>query len=127
MGSRTNRAHDARARAREARAGMLAERQAQDERIEEAGAAALLAIDDRAAAQAQVELQDRVLAGALQRLSVEGVSVRDIMSMTGLGEKTVNRLLRMKPDADDERVADDDTTDASRVLELAVGADRAVG
>ena len=36
MGSRTNRAHDARARAREARAVMLAERQAQDERIEDA-------------------------------------------------------------------------------------------
>ena len=55
MGSRTNRAHDARARAREARAVMLAERHAQDERIEGAVAAALLAIEDRAAALAEAE------------------------------------------------------------------------
>ena len=54
MGSRTNRAHDARARAREARAVMLAERQAQDERIEDGVAAALLAIEDKAAALAGV-------------------------------------------------------------------------
>ena len=53
MGSRTNRAHDARARAREARAEMLADRQAQDERIEDAVAAALLAIEDKAAALAR--------------------------------------------------------------------------
>lgn len=85
MASRTNRAYDARARAREARAVMLAERQAQDERIEDAMAAALLAVEDRAAAIAQVEQQERTLAAAVQRLSLESVPVRDIMTMTGLG------------------------------------------
>ena len=95
MGSRTSRAHDARARGRQARAAMLADRQAQDERIEDAMAAALLAIEDRAAAQAQVEQEERVLAAALQRLSLESVAVHEIMTMTGLGEKYVTRLLRL--------------------------------
>jgi hypothetical protein len=44
MGSRTKRAHDAKARARVARPAMLQARQAQDARIEHAVAAALLAI-----------------------------------------------------------------------------------
>jgi hypothetical protein len=75
---------------------MLADRQAQDDRIEDAMAAALLASEDRAAAQAQVEQEERVLAAALQRLSQESVAVRDIMTMTGLGEKYVTRLLRLQ-------------------------------
>jgi hypothetical protein len=79
---------------------MLSERQAQDERIENAMAAALLAIEDRAAAQAQVEQEERTLAAALQRLSLESVTVRDIMTLAGLGEKYVTRLLRMRLDAD---------------------------
>jgi len=135
MASRTNRAHDARARAREARAVMLAERQAQDERIEDAMAAALLAIEDRAAAIAQVEQQERSLAAAVQRLSLESVPVRDIMTMTGLGEKYVTRLLRMQPGA----AADTDTADTELTpddavaagvggrVEVGVGADRAAG
>jgi hypothetical protein len=84
---------------------MLADRQAQDERIEDAMAAALLAIEDRAAAQAQVEQEERVLAAALQRLSLESVAVRDIMTMTGLGEKFVTRLLRLQLAAADEAEA----------------------
>jgi hypothetical protein len=100
MGGRTNRAHDAKARAREARSAMLADRQAQDERIEDGMAAALLAIEDRTAAQAQVEREERTLAAALQRLSLESVAIRDIMTMTGLGEKYVTRLLRMNLDGD---------------------------
>ena len=100
MGSRINRAHDAKARAREARAAMLQDRQAQDARIEEAVAAALLAMEDRAAALAQAEQEERTLASALQRLGRESVAVRDIMTMTGLGEKHVTRLLRTKLDAD---------------------------
>ena len=99
MGSRTSRAHDAKARAREARAVMLAERQAQDERIEGAVAAALLAIEDKAAALAQAEREERTLAAALQRLNRESVGVRDIMTMTGLTETHVTRLLRTKLDA----------------------------
>jgi hypothetical protein len=109
MGSRTNRAHDAKARAREARAAILANQQAQDERIENAMAAALLAMDDRAAAQVQVEQDERNLAAALQRLSLESVSVRDIMTMTGLGEKYVTRLLRMNLEADADTDPEADT------------------
>jgi hypothetical protein len=89
--ARSNRAHDAKARAREARAVMLAERQAQDERIEHAMASALLAIEDRDAAQAEVERQERTLAAALQKLNLESVTVRDTMTMTGLSEKYVTR------------------------------------
>jgi len=47
------------------------------------------------AAQALAEQQERTLAAALQRLSGESVVVRDIMTMTGLGEKYVTRLLRL--------------------------------
>jgi hypothetical protein len=86
--ARSSRAHDAKARAR---AVMLAERQAQDERIEDAMASALLAIEDRDAAQAEVERQERTLAAALQKLNLESVTVRDTMSMTGLSEKYVTR------------------------------------
>ncbi len=99
MGSRTNRAHEAKARAREARATMLLERQAQDERIEDAMAAALLAIEDRTAAMAQAEQEERTLAAALQRLSQESVTARDVVTMTGLTENYVTRLLRMQLDA----------------------------
>ena len=99
MGSRTNRAHDARARAREARAMMLQERHAQDERIDDAMAAALLAIEDREAALTQAEQEEGSLASALQRLSQERVQTRDIATMTGLTENYVTRLLRMKLEA----------------------------
>jgi hypothetical protein len=116
MGRRTNRAYDAKARAREARAMMLAERQAQDERIEDAVAAALLAIEDKAAALAQADQQELALAAALQRLGRDNVGTRDIVAMTGLTETHVTRLLRTKLDA--EPVAE---------AELGVGADRAAG
>lgn len=124
MGSRTNRAHDAKARAREARAAMLADRQAQDERIESAMTAALLAVDDRAAAQAQVEREERTLAAALQRLSRECVSVRD--TMTGLGEKYVTRLLRVNLDVDAEADPETDTQVEVRA-ELGTQTGRAAG
>jgi hypothetical protein len=128
--ARSNRAYDAKARAREARAVMLAERQAQDERIEDAMALALLAIEDRNAPQAEVEHQERTLAAALQKLNQESVTVRDTMTMTGLSEKYVTRLLRVQLDAtndsDDDRVAVLGAAVAGRV-EVGVGPDRAVG
>jgi len=138
MAATRNRAHDAKARARQARAAVLANRQAQDERIEDAAAAALLAIEDRAAAQAEVEHQERTLAAALQKLSLEGVIVRDTMVMTGLSEKYVTRLLRMQLDAatdSDTADSEDSDGDAEVLLEAAtavrvevgVGADRAAG
>ena len=100
MGSRTSRAHDAKARARRARADLMLERQAQDERIEDAMAAVLLAIEDRTAALAEAEQEERTLASALQRLSQESVNARDIVTMTGLTENYVTRLLRMRLEAD---------------------------
>jgi hypothetical protein len=149
---RSSRAHDAKARAREARAVMLAKRQAQDERIENATAAALLAIEDRDAAQAEVQRQERTLAAALQRLNLESVTVRDTMTMTGLSEKYVTRLLRLQLNATTDRVDDshdddshdDDSHDddggdsdddvvavlgpaAAGRVEVGVGPDRAVG
>jgi hypothetical protein len=111
MAATRNRAHDAKARARQARAAVLANRQAQDERIEDAAAVALLAIEDRAAAQAEAEHQERTLAAALQKLSLEGVIVRDTMTMTGLSEKYVTRLLRMQLNAATDSDSDTDDTD----------------
>jgi hypothetical protein len=108
--ARSNRAYDAKARAREARAVMLAKRQAQDERIEDATASALLAIEDRDAAQAEVEQQERTLAAALQKLNQESVTVRDTMTMTGLSEKYVTRLLRLQLDATTDRDDNSPTT-----------------
>jgi hypothetical protein len=110
---RSNRAYDAKARAREARAVMLAKRHAQDERIEDAMATALLAIEDRDAAQAEVEHQERTLAAGLQKLNLESVTVRDTMRMTGLSEKYVTRLLRLQLDAttdSDDNSPDDDAS-----------------
>jgi hypothetical protein len=69
MGRTATRAQDARARAREARWAFLEERNAQDARIEEATIAALLALEDRSAAQ-------RGIAAALQQLSAEKLRVR---------------------------------------------------
>ncbi len=100
MGSRTNRAHDAKARAREARTVMLQDRQAQDERIEDAVAAALLAIEDHAAALAQAAQDERTLASALQLMSQERVTAVDAATMTGLSETYVTRLLKIKLKAD---------------------------
>ncbi len=83
MGSRTSRAHDAKARHVKARAVMLAERQAQDERIEGAVAAALLAIEDKCCRTgSRPSGRSGPWAAALQRLNRESVGVRDIMTMT---------------------------------------------
>ena len=122
MAVRSNRAHDARARAREARAEMLQERQEQDARIEDAVAAALMAIEDRADALDRADQEERNLALALQRLGPEGVTVRDIMTMTGLSEKNVTRLVKMR--LDEEPAVDgtgDDTSDAGNVVTVLPG------
>ncbi len=90
---------DARARAREARLTLLADRNAQDERIEAAVAAALLAWEDRAGAAGKVEEAERDTAAGLALLSREKVSVRDMATLTGIGESVCSRLLKM-PAAD---------------------------
>ncbi len=94
--SRTGtKAQDARARARAARLALLAERNAQDERIEAAVAAALLAWEDRTAAAAKVEEAERETAAGLALLSREKVLVRDMAALTGIGESVCSRLLKM--------------------------------
>lgn len=102
-------------RAREARLALLAERNAQDERIEDAVAAALLAAEDRAAGLAQVEQAERDAAAALLRLSREKVPMRDMASLTGMAEPVCARLLKLpvdaKHDATDRR--SDDATDTA--------------
>jgi hypothetical protein len=65
--SRTGtKAQDARARAREARLTLLADRNAQDERIEAAVAAALLRWEDRTAAAGKVPHDQPSVLGRLQ-------------------------------------------------------------
>ena len=102
--SRTgNRAQSARLRAREARLALMVERNAQDQRIESAVAAALLAWEARAVAAAQVEDAERDVAAGLVSLSREKVSVRDMAAMTGIGEAVCGRLLKLPASGDGPR------------------------
>ncbi len=91
---------DARARARQARLTLLADRNAQDERIEAAVAAALLGWEDRTAAAGKVEEAERDTAAGLALLRREKVSVRDKATLTGIGEAVCSRLLKI-PAADE--------------------------
>lgn len=93
--SRTgNRAQAARLRAREARLALMVERNAQDQRIEDAVAAVLLAWESRAAAAAQVEQAEVLVGTGLVSLSKEKVPVGDMAVMTGLDEALCVRLLK---------------------------------
>jgi hypothetical protein len=53
---------------------------------------------------------ERNLAAALQRLGLESVTIRDTMTMTGLSEKYVTRLLRVPLDAATDGDTDDNTS-----------------
>jgi len=79
----------------------MVERNAQDQRIEDAVAAVLLAWQARSAAAAQVEDAERDVAAGLVALSREKVSVRNMAAMTGIGEAVCSRLL--KPPATGDR------------------------
>jgi type II secretory pathway predicted ATPase ExeA len=94
VGRTSIKAQEAKARARTARLKLLVERTAQDERIEDAAAVALLAWQDRSAAQAQVEKAERAVAAALVLLGREKVLVREMAALTGIGESACARLLR---------------------------------
>ena len=95
MGRTSIKAQEAKARARTARLKLLVERTAQDQRIEDAAAVALLAWQDRTAAQAQVEKAERAVAAALVLLGREKVLVREMAALTGIGESACARLLRL--------------------------------
>ncbi len=100
--SRTGtRAQDARARARQAPLTLLAERNAQGERIEVAAAAALLAWQERTAARAQVEKAERAAGAGLRVLGREKVLVRDMAALTGLEPLVCQRLLRLPVEPED--------------------------
>jgi len=86
---------DARARARAARLALLVKRNAQDERIEAAVAAALLGWEARAVAAGKVEEAERDTAAGLALLSREKVPVRDMAALTGIGQAVCSRLLKM--------------------------------
>jgi len=86
---------DARARARQARLLLLANRNAQDERIEAAVAAALLGWQDCTAAAGKVEEAERETVAGLALLRREKVSVRDMATLTGIGQAVCSRLLKM--------------------------------
>ncbi len=95
MGRTATRAQEARARARQARLALLVERNAQDERIEDAVAAVLLGWQDREAAQAEVDRAERAVAASLVLLSREKVPVRDMAALTGIEEPVCARLLKL--------------------------------
>ena len=100
--SRTGtRAQDARARARAARLMILAERNAQGERIEDGVAAVLLAWQERTAAQAQVEKAEGAAGAGLRVLGREKVLVRDMAALTGLEPLVCQRLLRLPVEPED--------------------------
>jgi len=95
VGRTSIKAQEAKARARTARLKLLVERTAQDGRIEDAAAMALLAWQDRTAAQAQVEKAEQAVAAALLLLGREKVLVREMAALTGIGESACARLLRL--------------------------------
>lgn len=118
MGRTSIKAQEAKARARTARLKLLVERTAQDERIEDAAAAALLAWQDRTAAQAQVEKAEQAVAAALVLLGREKVLVREMAALTGIGESACARLLRSPvapPNASDSASEAPSAGEGSRV------------
>jgi len=72
----------------------MVDRNAQDQRIEDAVAAVLLAWEGRAAAAAQVEQAEGEVATGLASLGKEKVLVRDMAAMTGIDEAVCTRLLK---------------------------------
>ncbi len=102
--SRTgNRAQAARLRAREVRLALLVDRNAQDQRIEDAVAAVLLAWEARTAAAVKVEQSEGDVATGLASLTMEKVLVRDMAAMTGIEEAVCTRLLRSPAAGDGSR------------------------
>ncbi len=102
MGRNATRAQQAKARVREARLLLLAERQAQDERIEEATVRTVLAWEDVTAAQARLDAAERLVGDALVELGKEKVPVAQMVTLTGIGKPQCARLLRLAAAEADE-------------------------
>ncbi len=105
MGRNATRAQQAKARVREARLVLLSERQAQDERIEEATVRTVLAWEDVTAAQARLDAAERLVGDALAELAKEKVPVAQIVTLTGIGKPQCARLLRLAAAEADEAPA----------------------
>ncbi len=98
MGRDATRAQQAKARVREARLVLLTERQAQDERIEEATVHTILAWEDLMVARARLETAEHRVGDALAALAKEKVPVTHIVTLTGIGRPQCTRLLRFAVD-----------------------------
>jgi hypothetical protein len=95
MGHNATRSQQAKARVREARLGLLSERQAQDERIEEATVRTVLAWEDAVAAHALLDAAERKAGEAMAALGKEKVPVAQMVTLTGIGKPQCARLLRL--------------------------------
>lgn len=92
-----NRARDNKLRAaRERRLRLDPEQVARDKRIDEATVDVEVALEARGEAQREVDLAEVAAATAVERLLHEGLSVRDVIRLTGLDQATVRRLRRVK-------------------------------
>ena len=77
---------------------MLEARNAQDARIEDAAAAALVAWQEREDALQRADRAEQAAAVALQRLSREKVLLRDMTALTGIAEPVCARLVKVRLD-----------------------------
>jgi hypothetical protein len=115
------------AQARQRRVELDQERQARDERIDEAVADVYAAIGDRSEGQRMVEAADRAAGEALRRILAEGESMARAADLTGL---SVNQLQRLKnltgDDQSDSAIAPQDTDEGVPVGSLPAGQDEPV-
>lgn len=102
MGRNATRAQQAKARVREARLVLLAERQAKDERIEEATVRTVLAWEDLIAARTRLDAAERQVGDALAELAKEKVPLAQIVTLSGIGKPQCARLLRLAAAEADE-------------------------
>jgi hypothetical protein len=82
------------AKARERRLALDAERDARDRRVEEATAAALVLLEQRASAESAVSDANAGLATTLRKLLADGVGPDGVASLVGLDVADVRRLTR---------------------------------
>ncbi len=95
MGHNATRSQQAKSKVREARLGLLSERKAQDERIEQAMVRAVLAWEDAQAAHASLDAAERKAGQALAALGKEKVPVAQMVTLTGIGKPQCARFLRI--------------------------------
>ena len=113
MGRNATRAQQAKARVREARLVLLSERQAQDDRIEEATVRTVLAWEDAVAAHALLDAAERKAGEALAALGKEKVPVAQMVTLTGIGRPQCARLLRLAAAQANTAAQDDGHPDVS--------------